>query len=78
MQAFEKEKTALNNYEQSALKQSELVLRLSDKSFRSGEIGYVEYLQSARMALEIQSTYLERLLRYNLTVTELEFICGQL
>ncbi|MBK0404365.1 CusA/CzcA family heavy metal efflux RND transporter [Adhaeribacter sp. BT258] len=78
LQAFEKEKTALNYYEQSALKQSELVLRLSEKSFRSGEIGYVEYLQSARMALEIQTTYLERLLRYNLTITELEFICGQL
>lgn len=78
LQAYEKEKTALNYYEQSALKQSELVLKLSDKSFRSGEIGYVEYLQSARMALEIQSTYLERLLRYNLTVTDLEFICGQL
>ncbi|HSI91239.1 MAG TPA: efflux RND transporter permease subunit, partial [Adhaeribacter sp.] len=77
LQDFEKEKTALNYYEQTALKQSELVLRLSDRSFRAGEIGYVEFLQGLRTALEIQSTYLERLLRYNLAVIELEYLCAQ-
>jgi cobalt-zinc-cadmium resistance protein CzcA len=63
-------------YEKNALPQAELILQNARKAFRSGEIGYVEYLQGLNRALAIRTTYVEILRQYNQAVIDLEFILG--
>jgi cobalt-zinc-cadmium resistance protein CzcA len=45
IQQYLKDKNTLYYYEKSALPNADLIIKQADKGFKSGEIGYVEYLQ---------------------------------
>ncbi len=77
VQEFEKNEASLNYYEGSALQNAELILSQARKAYRSGEIGYIEYLQSLRSALTIKSNYLLSLNLYNQSIIKLEFLLGK-
>ena len=78
LQEWEKYRASLNYYQQSALPQAALILKHADKAYRSGDIGYVEYLQGLNTATALQVGYLETLNNYNQSVLRIEFIQGQL
>ncbi|MBX2899009.1 MAG: TolC family protein [Cyclobacteriaceae bacterium] len=71
-----KNEVSLSFYETSALKNATLIISQAGKSFRAGEINYVEYLQALRTALSIKTNYLAALQQYNLTLTKLEHLTG--
>ena len=75
-QELKKHTNSLIYYETSALKNANLILSQSKKSFRAGEIGYIEYLQSLKNAIAIKSNYLQVLNQYNQSVIKLEFLTG--
>jgi cobalt-zinc-cadmium resistance protein CzcA len=75
-QELKKHLASLNYYETSALKNANLILTQSKKSFKAGEIGYIEYLQSLKNAIAIKSNYLQVLNQYNQSVIKLEFLTG--
>jgi cobalt-zinc-cadmium resistance protein CzcA len=77
-QELKKYLSSLNYYESSAIKNANLILRQSKKSFSTGEISYIEYLQSIKNALAIKSNYLQALNQYNQTVIKIEFLMGTL
>jgi cobalt-zinc-cadmium resistance protein CzcA len=77
-QELSKYLSSLNYYENSALKNANLILTQSKKSFRAGEIGYIEYLQSLKNAIAIKSNYLQVLNQYNQSVIKIEFLTGTL
>ena len=77
LQEFDKNQASLTYYENSALQNAELILRQARKAYRSGEIGYIEYLQSLRNALAIKSNYLLSLNQYNHSIIKLEFLQGK-
>ncbi len=77
LQEFDKNQASLTYYESSALQNAELILRQARKAYRSGEIGYIEYLQSLRNALTIKSNYLLSLNQYNQSIIKLEFLLGK-
>lgn len=77
MQEFSKNQASLLYYESSALKNAELILSQSRRAYRSGEIGYIEYLQALRGALAIKSNYLTALNQYNQSIIKLEFLLGK-
>ena len=77
LQEFDKNQASLTYYENSALQNAELILRQARKAYRSGEIGYIEYLQSLRNALTIKSNYLLSLNQYNQSIIKLEFLLGK-
>ena len=77
LQEFDKNQASLTYYENSALQNAELILRQAHKAFQSGEIGYIEYLQSLRSALMIKSNYLLSLNQYNHSIIKLEFLQGK-
>jgi len=77
-QELNKFSSSLNYYESSALKNANLILTQSKKSFQAGEIGYIEYLQSLKNAIVIKSNYLQVLNQYNQSVIKIEFLTGTL
>ncbi len=77
MQEFLKDKNTIAYYEQNALPNADLLIKQADKGFKSGEIGYVEYLQVLKNALSIKANYLQALNQYNQSVIALEFLMGK-
>lgn len=77
LRELDKNQASLTYYETSALKNADLILDQARKAYRGGEIGYVEYLQSLRNAINIKSNYLQALHQYNLSVIRIEFLTGK-
>jgi heavy metal efflux system protein len=75
-QEYLKLKAGLEFYDQSALKNADLILSQAQKAFRSGEIGYLEYSQALNRVLAIQDNYLMMLNGHNQAVIHLEFLMG--
>jgi cobalt-zinc-cadmium resistance protein CzcA len=75
-QELSKHQESLNYYRNSLLPKSTLILSQSEKAYRAGEIGYLEFLQGLRTTAEIRSGYLEILNNYNQAVIRLEYILG--
>lgn len=65
-------------YENSALKNADLLIAQARKAFRGGEIGYIEYLQALKNSNAIRSNYLQALLQYNQAVIKIEFLLGKI
>ncbi|MCB0538658.1 MAG: efflux RND transporter permease subunit, partial [Bacteroidetes bacterium] len=76
VQEYIKYKNSLEYYETSALGQSELMLQNAKKGFKSGSIGYFEYVQVVNQSMAIQTAWLESLNRYNQSVIQLEYLAG--
>ncbi|HWJ29865.1 MAG TPA: TolC family protein, partial [Flavisolibacter sp.] len=69
-----KQKEALDYYEQTGLKQADEIIRISQISYKLGEIGYVEYIQNLSTAFDTKLTYLEALNTYNQAIIELNYV----
>lgn len=75
---LKKNEASLRYYENSALKNADLIISQSQKAYRGGEIGYIEYLQSLKIALSIKNNYLLSLTQYNQSVLKIEFLLGKI
>ncbi|MBN8820464.1 MAG: CusA/CzcA family heavy metal efflux RND transporter [Spirosoma sp.] len=76
VQTYRKNEQTLAYFQQSALPQAALIRQTAERSYRAGEIGYVELLQNLRTVIGIQTGYLAALNEYNQTIINLEFILG--
>ena len=56
LQEYLKYKNSIEYYEKTALPQAELIIEQSGKSYKSGDIDYVEYVLNLDKALEIKSS----------------------
>jgi heavy metal efflux system protein len=77
IQTYQKNRQALGYYRESALPQAGLIREQVTKSYRAGEIGYVELLQNLRTVSEIQTGYLAALNDLNQTLINLDFLLGR-
>ena len=77
LQTYQKNRQALVYYRESALPQAALIREQATKSYRAGEIGYVELLQNLRTVGEIQTGYLAALNDLNQTLINLDFLLGR-
>lgn len=64
-------------YDSTALVEAGQLQLVSQKAYKTGEIGYFEYLQNLSQALSVQIQYIEALAEYNKTVIQLDFISGR-
>ncbi len=76
VQEYLKNRNRLEYYKTSALPNSDLILRQVQIGFKTGEIGYSEYLLGLKNALAIRENYLQALNQYNQSITTLEFLLG--
>ncbi|MGV3560071.1 CusA/CzcA family heavy metal efflux RND transporter [Larkinella arboricola] len=76
LQTYQKNRETLTYYEESALPQATLIRQQADRSYRAGEIGYIELFQNLRTASNIQTGYLAALNDLNQTIIQLEYLLG--
>ena len=77
VQEFLKFQSNLAYYEQTALPMSAEIIKTSEKLFKSGSIGYIEYLAGFTNALSIQKNYLDALYQYNQQIYLIEFLLNE-
>ena len=63
-------------YEQTGLPQAAVIVRLSTRAFKAGEMGYSEYLLNLDRALQLRTAHLDALLAHNQTIIELDYLLG--
>ncbi len=76
-QRLQRAAASLAYYEQTALPQARLILETAAKSFRAGDIEYVEYVVNTESAWQIQAAYLDQLQQYNDLALQLLALTGQ-
>lgn len=76
LQVYNKLLNLLNYYESTGLQQADQILRISQFSYKKGEIGYVEYIQNLTQALSVKTAYLDVLNQYNQTIININFLTG--
>jgi cobalt-zinc-cadmium resistance protein CzcA len=77
LQEVQKYRESLNYYTQKALPQSGLIISQAQKSFESGAIDYVAYIQNMNQALQLRFGYLDAVNGFNQAVIRLEYISGK-
>ena len=77
LQEYQKNKTSLEYYLESALINADLILKQSSAALKQGEIGYAEYLLGVRNAVLIKEGYLQTLNAFNQSIVYLEFLSAK-
>ncbi|GAB3288613.1 hypothetical protein GCM10027348_04480 [Hymenobacter tenuis] len=75
-QQLSRAQASLAYYEQSALPQARLILDTAEKSFRAGDVEYVEYVVNTEPAWQIRAAYLDQIRQYNELVLQLQALTG--
>ncbi|MFZ4412525.1 MAG: CusA/CzcA family heavy metal efflux RND transporter [Bacteroidales bacterium] len=78
LQEYLKLKASIDYYEKNANRQSDLMIEHSGKSFKSGDINYLEYVLILDKALEIKSAYLLTMLQYNQSIIAIDKMMGRI
>lgn len=76
LQEYYKLQGTLDYYQNEALPQAELIIDTSEKSFKSGDVSYTQYLQNLTLASSIQTEYLSTLYQYNQSIIVIEALLG--
>jgi len=69
-------RASLTYYETTALPQARLILDTAEKSFRAGDVEYVEYVVNTEPAWQIRAAYLDQLRQYNELALDLLTLTG--
>jgi len=77
LQEYVRDKSLIDYYKTSGLKQADEQLRIAQVSFNLGEIGYMEFIQNISLAVQTRLSYLEAANQLNQTVVQLQFIRGE-
>jgi len=72
IQEYYKYLESLQYYEDSGLHQAGIIITQADKSYKSGAIDYMDYVQNLKQGIDIKSNYLETLNAYNQSVISIE------
>ncbi|GAB4044032.1 CusA/CzcA family heavy metal efflux RND transporter [Spirosoma litoris] len=75
-QQYAQSLNTLAYYENSALPQANLILRTAERSYLSGDIEYLEFVQSTTQAWQIREQYLDAISQYNQSLIEQEALAG--
>ncbi len=73
-QEYEKYNKAMMYYQQTALKQSDIIIKTANLSYRNGQINYIEWGTLLNQAINIKTQYLETLRQVNLAESELHYL----
>jgi cobalt-zinc-cadmium resistance protein CzcA len=74
LKQLEQNLISLDFYEQTALKQADIILEKAQKTFQIGEIDYPTFIQTTEQAWKIRLAYWEALSNYNQIILQLEIL----
>ena len=75
-QQLARARASLDYYQKTALPQARLILTTAEKSFRAGDIEYVEYVVNTQPAWQIQESYLDQVRQFDELVVSLLALTG--
>jgi heavy metal efflux system protein len=67
---------SIEYYEKFALPQADLIISTAFKSYQSGEIEYIEFIQNATQAWQIKESYWAEIQSFNQNIINIETIIG--
>lgn len=76
MLAFHKKRLLVDYFEKTGSELSSRMIIFSKKSYKNGEIGYVEYISSLDQAVALKQEYITSLSDYNLLVIDIKNLLG--
>ncbi|MEJ7821156.1 MAG: CusA/CzcA family heavy metal efflux RND transporter [Chitinophagaceae bacterium] len=76
VQQYFKHKSAVEYYENTAIPQADMIIKNGEKSFKAGEINYIQYQQSLASAHKIKTDYIENIYQLNIALLAIESIIG--
>jgi cobalt-zinc-cadmium resistance protein CzcA len=66
-----------NYYKSTALPNAEIIISTAKLGFKSGDIGYIEYLQALQTATDVQLSYLQSVNQLNQLVININFLINK-
>jgi cobalt-zinc-cadmium resistance protein CzcA len=76
-QQYEQDVSHYEYYRTSALPNADMIISTAKVGFRSGDIGYIEYLQALQTASEVQLNYLQSIDRVNQSIININFLTNK-
>ena len=73
---LEEQQRRIAFYEQTALPQADVIVRLSQLAYKAGETTYSELLLNLERALGVRTAYLDAVLQHNQTIIDLDYLLG--
>jgi cobalt-zinc-cadmium resistance protein CzcA len=59
------------------LPNAEIIIRTAKVGFKSGDIGYIEYLQALQTATDVQLNYLQTISQINQSIININFLINK-
>ena len=66
-----------NYYNSTALPNAEIIISTAKIGFKSGDIGYIEYLQALQTAIDVQLNYLQSINQINQSIVIINFLINK-
>jgi heavy metal efflux system protein len=73
LEQYKQNSSQLQYYNTEGLQLANTLTIVANKSYKAGDIGYVEFIQSTSQAYDIQNNYLQTLNKYNQSVIHLNY-----
>ena len=67
----------LNYYQTEGLPMAESIINAVQRSYKAGDIGYIEYIQNIKDAIKIKTDYLAAVNTYNQTIIQLNYLLNR-
>lgn len=64
-------------YQTEGLSMAESIINAAQRSYKAGDIGYIEYIQNIKDAITIKTDYLVALNNYNQTIVQLNYLLNR-
>jgi len=76
-QQYNQNLSQYNYYKSTALPNAEIIISTAKVGFKSGDIGYIEYLQALQTATDVQLAYLQSVNQLNQSVININFLINK-
>ncbi len=76
IQQYNKHKSAVDYYEKTGIPQADRIINNAVKSFKTGELPFIQYQQSLATALKIKADYIDAIYLYNQSIVTIETLSG--
>lgn len=76
-QQYNQNLSQYNYYKSTALANVEVIIKTADVSYKSGDIGYIEYLQALQTATDVRLSYLQSVDQLNQSIININFLINK-
>jgi cobalt-zinc-cadmium resistance protein CzcA len=76
-QQYNQNLSQYNYYKSTALPNADIIINTAKVGFKSGDIGYIEYLQALQTATDVQLNYLQSINQINQSIININFLINK-